>query len=765
MSCPSAVLSANDTVTCSWWGFWDAESGLDYVEYAVGYHRGDTTLQSFTRLPHTASSVTVKNLNFDINREIYVSLKVTNLVSLTSMGYSNAIQVDSTAPLRGSVQVLSDVGRIDFNGSNTTERLAGGCVTLTDYLHVKWYGFRDDESSIVRYEVGLGTRKGTDDVVGFTSLSANASEYVFRTLDLSGIDHIYVTVRAFNFLCLYSSVVSEKMRVAPSLQPTDSFINDGSNRGIDAEYVDSVYRLTAVWSFGDVCPAVNSEWKIESIDPGSSQTYSSLNPDSSGYYQGSNNQLSLEDGKTYRVVAKSTDVAGRVRVLKSNGVSLNIKPLRPGIVRDGLVAGKDIDYQKSARSISANWDVFGDKPASQRITEYEVSVGVDRRYPATRSNIVPFMSVGMNTSYTINNLELTARTVRYYFTVRAHSVSGATAEATSDGVYVGYVEGIAAGTITLNHFQSSTTDITAHWTAFESENPIQRYDFAVGTAKHNRTMLLSFCDDSDRAYSSQFDVAGFQSVSIDTGVTLSGISLQHGLEYFVTVRAVDRAGHCVSSVSDRGVIIDTTVPQRGYLLAGFDAEMVNPQSIDDSYLEFSTDSSHITVTWWNFTDNESGIESYTIGLYQRIDCGNSSSRQSLTDFERASKVVENIVLSGGVELRQSHTFSGLNLSSTVAYSIHMEVRNEAGLKTVVESQPVVIDTGDPVGGDVKDGGDWSSDRVYQSRTDRMEGVITHSLVKPMYDGDSEVSENPCPLSRHYRLNGSDNEWSKLVQSG
>lgn len=755
--------SSNATMSCSWSGFSDAESGVDYFEYAVGYHRGDQSVRSFVRLPNTASSVTVSGLDFDTSRKIYVTVKATNLVGLFSVGFSNVVQVDTTPPVKGAVQVLSDVGRIDYSGMEIPERYAGGCVTLRDYLRVKWSGFQDEESSISKYEVGVGRTKGMNDVQRFISLSTNVTDYTFSPLDLSGLDRIYVTVRAFNGLQLFSAVTSEEIRVAPAVQAMDDFIHDGSNRASDLEYQNLVHSLTTVWYSGDVCAAETTEWKIERADGRELQAFSAVDPDASGYYTASNNQLSLDDGKTYRVVAKSTDVAGRTRVLKSNGVTVNTKPLRPGTVRDGTMPGNDIGFQMSGKSISANWDSFGDGSASQTIKYYEVAVGVDRRYPATRSSVVPFVSVGMNTTYTFKNLRLVARTVRYYVTVRAHSVSGATVETTSDGLYVGYVEGIVAGKVTLDRFQTSTTDITAHWSVFEAENPIERYDFAAGTVKANETTLLSYCDDSDAKYSSQFDVAAFQSASTDTSVTLTGVTLQHGQEYFVTVRAVDRAGHCVCAVSERGVVIDTTSPQDGQLRVGFDAEVVDSSSGNDKDLQFSSDSSHVTVSWWSFEDGESDIESYTIGLYRRSDCDDNSSVQSLTDAERASQVVADIIVLATVEARQSYTFSGLNLSSSAAYVVRVVVRNKAGLKLVRYSQPVRIDTRNPIGGDVRDGSDWASDRVYQSSTDRIDGIITHSLVKPWYNG--EISESPCPSVRYYSLDGPHSDWSILQQIG
>jgi hypothetical protein len=764
VSCPLTMMSSNATLSCSWSGFCDTESGVDYFEYAVGYHKGDGSVLPYTRLPHTASSLTVRDLNFDFSKSIYVTVKATNLVGLSSLAFSSAVQVDATPPAIGTVQVLSDVGYLNYLTMETAERYADGCLTITDYVYVKWSGFEDVESGILRYEVGLGRTMGSEDIHTFTSVSPGVTNYAFNNLDLSHLDSMYVTVRAFNTLGLHSSATSGQIHIAPTIPSTDGFIYDGSNPEKDSEYTNSVHSLAAIWYLGNVCPTKTSEWEVKRGDGHQLQTFYGVDSETSeGYLTAMNNQLSLEDGRIYSVVTKSTDVAGRIIVQKSNGVTVNTRPLRPGNVRDGVIVGNDIDFQMSGNSMSANWDSFGDGSAPQTIIKYEAAIGVDRRYPATRSNIVPFVSVGMNTTYTFRNLELTARTVRYYFTVRAHSISGATVETTSDGLFVGYIEGIVPGVVALDRFQSSIQDITAHWSDFESENVIERYDFAAGTVKANETMLLLYCDNSEASYSSLFDVSGFQSVSKDTSVTLTGLTLEHGQEYFVTVRAIDRAGHCSAASSERGVIIDITPPEGGQLYAGFAAETVTHVSIDHKFLQFSSDSSHVTVSWWGFVDGESEIESYVLGLYRRPNCSDNSSLMSLSDTETASQVVEDIVVFNTGTSRLQYTFSALNLSPSTAYVVQVDVKNKAGLKFVRYSQNIVIDTGDPVGGDVKDGGDWSGDRIYQSNTDRMDGVFTHILSKPWYNGN--ISTNPCPSAEYYDLQNDHSRWLKLEQTG
>lgn len=80
---------------------------------------------------------------------------------------------------------------------------------------------------------------------------------------------------------------------------------------------------------------------------------------------------------------------------------------------------------------------------NQQVTYYEVAVGTDRRFPKTRDNIVPFTSVGRNTSITFYNLDLVPGSGLYYFTVKAYSASYSIATVTSNGFRVGFDGSIA----------------------------------------------------------------------------------------------------------------------------------------------------------------------------------------------------------------------------------------------------------------------------------------------------------------------------------
>ena len=45
--------------------------------------------------------------------------------------------------------------------------------------------------------------------------------------------------------------------------------------------------------------------------------------------------------------------------MRSDGVTVNMKTLLAGAVRDGSMFGVDLNYQSDLTTLSANWDGFG----------------------------------------------------------------------------------------------------------------------------------------------------------------------------------------------------------------------------------------------------------------------------------------------------------------------------------------------------------------------------------------------------------------------
>ena len=85
----------------------------------------------------------------------------------------------------------------------------------------------------------------------------------------------------------------------------------------------------------------------------------SMNMDILGMVSGIVDDVTLNDGESFYVVVKATNALGHVISHHSNGVTIILEPLVPGIVRDGDVIGTDLNFWPHIDHLTANWDSFG----------------------------------------------------------------------------------------------------------------------------------------------------------------------------------------------------------------------------------------------------------------------------------------------------------------------------------------------------------------------------------------------------------------------
>ncbi|XP_070572595.1 uncharacterized protein [Ptychodera flava] len=466
-----------------------------------------------------------------------------------------------------------------------------------------------------------------------------------------------------------------------------------------------------------------------------------------------NDELSLSDGQTYYLVVRATNLLGYSTSLRSDGISIKLEPLLPGHVRDGDVTGFDINYQPSVTMLSANWDGFGFEgltPGDTRnreqqvISHYEVAAGTDRRYPTTRTDIHPFVDVGLNKSHTFTDLLLTPRSVTYYITVKAYSVSTAMVEQSSNGIQVGYGgKAVALGEITVPRYVSSTSKMTISWTGFEFTMPVMFYQWGLGTQEHNLntltcSQLQNFNQDvtvkGNPEYSHLFDKHELTNLKKDTMVIADKLDLEDGHTYKVVVMATDEAAEC--SLTTASVTVDTTPPEEGVLQIG---------AFLNTGLMYTDKTDELPVSWHGYHDDVSGIKHYDIALYEGSSCQDGSDVNQVQDFIQ--------VFANDTD----YTLLDLELKVDVPYYVHLKVTNNADLSVTTVSPPVLVDLMDPVSGSVKDGDNYKTDRMYQSSTSSMQGVFIH-LPNP----DVEA----CP--RRAFLTGeepSGSDWSTVVDKG
>lgn len=397
-------------------------------------------------------------------------------------------------------------------------------------------------------------------------------------------------------------------------------------------------------------------------------------------------------------------------------------------------------FQESLSSLSFYITGFGDGTLEQQVLYYEAAVGSNLDSVATRSDIVPFTNLGLQTSYTFDDLDLVSQSQTYYVTVRAHSVSGSIAEVTSTGIVPGYGAMITAGTIVQPSYQSNTSSLKVQWYEFSSDVPILQYEWALSNIRLNSSQLLDLCEDLNDDHSTDF-VRGFENVQLSTYSTASKLNLVHNNSYFVILRVLDQASKCKSVTSESATLIDKTPPLGHQSVIGPKESYTGR----NQYIAYVTPSNqHLTLSWEEFSDPESPIEFYQVGLYELMSC---------EVFALDPPVAEYIA----VGLNTWYSFESLNLDHNVTYIVKISGTNRAGLTSFILTQPVMLDSYTLTAGNVKDGTSWLSDAVFQSDLTSLSGVFTLAFAQPYSNGT--YLNTPCPSNQYYKLNTSYSAWS------
>ena len=626
-----------------------------------------------------------------------------------------------------------------------------------------------------RYKFGAGYSPGNDDLLNFQPIKPTP----FTTAGVSGnyLVHqihpipfndalrqsIYFSVQVYNCHELYSVISSNPVFIKSDQTLENSWIVDGNNSNGDTEYQTSTTKVSAYSHIGVNCPILSAQWAVESVDGMLAQDYvevevqqGSTDPFNfnSNTFLLTSDRVTLYPDESYRVLFQAVDYSGETFILRSNGFTVTTSAVRPGLVRDGSIPGQDLNYQEPMDTLWAHWSGFGDESPEQEITFYEVAAGSDREYPSTRTDIAPFTNVGLNTSHTFYNLNLVPESIIYYIIVRAHTVSGAFVDATSNGISVGYQHGIIPGEITLNRYQSDTTTVRLYWTEFESDLPIRLYEWALGTRSFTASELGRFCEDTESNFTSYFEVFGFSSVNLDTTAKATGLNLEHNTTYYVTLRAIDQAKKCRAVISPDGVTVDTTGPvphpsPKSILLGPLQSRETVPENV--MYVVYVQPEQLIDVMWDDFVDPESGIESYEVGIFQQNGgCSNNTENSliQIRDFVDA-----------GRERRVN--FGKLELQDGQSYVAVVRATNQAGLKTDSYSQPVVLDTITPIAGTVKDGRNWENDVMFQRDTSMLSAIFTHAKLPADFNINGTAENTPCPTVAFFDFQTLTPPWEAL----
>ena len=222
-----------------------------------------------------------------------------------------------------------------------------------------------------------------------------------------------------------------------------------------------------------------------------------------------------------QISVRATDVLGNESSSAvADGITADFMLPTVGVPLDGN-SEEDLDWQAATDTLSLQWTANDTRDRQLESFEYAVST------TPGDSNVVSWTSSGSNSEATITGLSLTEATT-YYGNVRAYDSAGnRSSTVSSDGITIDTTQPIA-GTVTDGpgadiSFTPADNSLEGHWSGFsDALSGIAYYHAAVGTSAGSS------------------NIAGWQDVSLDTQVAFTGLSLNNGQAYYLSVKAFDQ---------------------------------------------------------------------------------------------------------------------------------------------------------------------------------------------------------------------------------
>ncbi len=554
------------------WASQDAESGIDHYSYCVGTSTGTADVVAWTDTTATSSALT--GLSLTSGSTYYFSVKAINRAGLISTtGTSDGITVDTSAPVTTAVNVgvsvqemrarvsatdaesgISEVqcalltspelpaspnwisaspdqdvvipgpfsitsvyyvaarsrngaglwgpaivsGELRVDGTPPSTPVVtddGAYSTSASSLHASWAS-EDPESGIGHYSYCVGTSVGSANVVPWTDTDATSA--IIDGLSLVSGNTYYISVKATNRAGLASGVGSSDGILIDLTPPAVMGLN----------LTATVQSVRAKVSATDSESGVNQVQValLTSPELPASPNWISGSPDTDIVIPGP-----LDPANLYYVAARATNRAGLIsEVTISSAVRLdNTPPTTPVVTDDGV-------YTSDATSLHASWV---SQDAESGIDHYSYCVGTS----VGSSNVVPWTDTGA-TSKTVTGLSLT-NGATYYFSVKATNRAGLTSSVgVSNGITVDNTPPITPVVTDDGDFTTSSECLHVMVSCSDPESGLASYSYCVGTTP------------------GAADIVPYTSAGLNPSITVCGLNLQAGTNYYISVRATNGAG-------------------------------------------------------------------------------------------------------------------------------------------------------------------------------------------------------------------------------
>ncbi|XP_022107048.1 uncharacterized protein LOC110988105 [Acanthaster planci] len=298
-----------------WEGFHDPHSSIIGYFWRAGTCPGcsDVVLEQYVGLN---TDVVAENLNLVPGLTYYVTATACNAADLCTSVTSDGVMVDVSPPVPGKVY---DGGPGDGDISYQSSRFQ---------LRAHWWGFRDPHSGLSHYEWRAGTTPGAEDILPSSRIELSEDALIFLPVSdqLPTCADIYITVRAYNRLGMWSEATSNGFRLDSS--PPDV---------VDAPAVDKSQGMV-VQNTQVLRDLIHFSWKFIDPESGIRDQYISLRTHRNGDVSitpikiaGSEvdhtfTNLTLHDGSRYIITVVACNAAGLCTEAKMEPLLVDSSP-------------------------------------------------------------------------------------------------------------------------------------------------------------------------------------------------------------------------------------------------------------------------------------------------------------------------------------------------------------------------------------------------------------------------------------------------------
>jgi len=552
----------------------------------------------------TATEATISGLALTNGSTYYVNVRATNGAGLvSSAGSSNGIILDTTRP---STPTVTDQGTWT---ASTTE------------LNASWSS-ADAESGIKSYRYAVGTTPGGSNVVGWTDVGTAISANI-TGLSLTHNQIYYVSVIATNGALADSLVGSTDGITVDATAPTTPVVTD------DGASQASRERLHATWTSSDPESGIDKYEYCIGTSAGQNNIVGWTNVGLATSV--TKTGLNLAEGSRYYISVRATNKVGLTSLVgSSDGILIDTTPPpAPTVTDDGA-------FTASLDSLHAAWTSVS---SPSGVATYQYSIGT----AAGSTDVRDWTDAGLVNEFTATGLAL-SNGASYFINVRAISGVGKDgAVGSSDGIKVDSTAPSKPVVADAGAYSASPTQLTAMWSSTDAESGITLCEYAVGTSP------------------AATDVRGWTGAGTQTSITIDGLTLVDGGNYFISVRVTNGAGLVSQVGTSNGIIVDLSPPSQ-------------PTVTDDG--AFTTSGTQLHATWAS-SDAQSGIAKYEYAI------GTTAGGVETLGWTNAG-------------VSTDKTITGLTLVSGTRYYISVRATNGAGLvSSVGTSDGILVDATPP----------------------------------------------------------------------